>query len=112
MSVTKNKVSRRGQQIFGLIMFGASLAATIWVWWTAFSQGYFYMYPSMIFPAFAVVGVGLILFPDYKAERRARGEDISEMEGIKLLTVRWWAILVIALVCSFANFIFLKFSGS
>lgn len=104
--------TRRGQQIGGLVMFGVCLAATIWVWWTAFFQGYFYVYASLIFPAFAVVVLGLILFPDYKTERIARGEDVSEVEGIKLLTARWWAILVIALVCSFANFVFLKFSGS
>jgi ABC-type Fe3+-siderophore transport system permease subunit len=103
--------TRRGQQIAGLCIFAVCSAATVWVWYTAFFQGYFYIKASMIFPALAVVGLGSVLFPDYKTERIARGEDISEMEGIKLLTVRWWAILAIALVCSFANFIFLKSLG-
>jgi ABC-type Fe3+-siderophore transport system permease subunit len=101
--------TRRGQQIFGLIMFAISLAATIWIWYMAFVQGYIYVYASLIFPAFAVIGLGLVLFPDYKTERIARGEDISGMEGIQLFTTRWWAILVIALVSSLGNFAFLKF---
>lgn len=93
-------------------MFAACLAATGWTWWTAVFHGYFYVYASLIFPAFAVVGLGLLLFPDYKTERLARGEDISQMEGIKLLTPRWWTVLTAAFVSSFANFIFLKFFGS
>lgn len=111
MNTEKNKFTRRGQQFAGLFISVVSLAATFWTWYTAFFQNYFYVSASMIFPAFFVIGLGLILFPDYKTERIARGEDISQIEGLQLLTARWWAILVIALVFSFANIIFLKFFG-
>ena len=65
----------------------------------------------MIFPPFLFVGLGLILFPDYKTERIARGEDISRMEGISLLTARWWIILIIGLIAGFGNFALLYFGG-
>jgi len=51
------------------------------------------------------------MFPDYKTERISRGEDISRLEGLQLLTFRCWAILIISLVFSFVNYIFLKFFG-
>ncbi len=62
----------------------------------------------MISPPFLFIGIGLMLFPDYRAERTARGEDISELNGLRLLTARWWAILVIGLLAGFGNFILLE----
>lgn len=105
------KFTRRGQQIGGLIIALIGISATSWTWYTAFFLNYFYVFASMIFPAFLVFGLGLIMFPDYKTERISRGEDISKLEGLQLLTFRWWAILIISLVLSFANNIFLKFFG-
>ena len=43
----------------------------------------------MLFPAVFVLGVALILFPGYKEERIARGEDISGLQGWQLITPRW-----------------------
>ena len=102
-------ISRRKQQFGGLFIFAVSLAGIIGTWYVAYSKGFFYPYPSTVFPAFCAIGLGLIIFPDYKAERIARGEDISELSGLQLLTARWWAILVIGLLAGFGNFILLKF---
>lgn len=65
----------------------------------------------MIFPAFFFIGLGLIPFPDYKTERASRGEDISELSGLKLLTPRWWTVLVVGLLAGLANFVLLYFPG-
>ena len=81
---------------------------TGWSWYTAFYEGYFYRKASMTFPGFFVLGLGMILFPGYKEERIARGEDISQMRGWKLITPRWWAIIVLALVAAGANCILLS----
>ncbi|MBO0860792.1 MAG: hypothetical protein J2P21_20365 [Chloracidobacterium sp.] len=62
----------------------------------------------MAFPAFCVVGLGLILFPGYREERVARGEDISKLDGLKLITARWWGILVVALVVGIGNYILIS----
>jgi hypothetical protein len=66
---------------------------------------------SMLMPAFTVLGLGLVIFPGYKEERIARGEDISGLSGIQLLTLRWWAILVLCLFAGISNFALLKFAG-
>jgi len=103
------RISRRTQQVGGLFIFFVSLAGVIGIWYMAYSKEYFYPYAAMIFPAFAIVGLGLIVFPDYKAERIARGENISELQGTQLITARWWAIVVVGLVAGFGNFLLLKF---
>ena len=89
-----------------MILLGGGL--TGWTWYTALNEGYYYVKASMAFPAFAIMGVGLLLFPGYKSERLARGEDISQLNGTQLLTPRWWIILVIALIAGFGNYMLLK----
>ena len=81
---------------------------TAWEWYTRLQRGYFYDKASVIFPAFLGLGIGLILFPGYKEERLARGEDISELTGTQLLTPRWWGILVCALAAGFGNYLLLR----
>jgi hypothetical protein len=56
-----------------------------------------------------VAGLALVLFPGYKEERLARGEDISALSGTQLLTPRWWVVLVIALLAGLANYGLLAF---
>jgi ABC-type Fe3+-siderophore transport system permease subunit len=96
------------QQVGGLFMALLGAAFTGWTWYTALYQGYFYPKASMLFPACFVLGLGMIVFPGYKEERIARGEDISRMQGWKLITARWWAILIVALVAAGANYILLS----
>jgi hypothetical protein len=35
----------------------------------------------------------MALFPGYREERLRRGEDISQLAGVALLTSRWHALL-------------------
>ena len=101
-------VPRWKQQVGGLFMALLGAGFTGWSWYTALYEGYFYRKASMLFPAFFVVGLGIIIFPGYKEERIAPGEDISRLQGWKLITPRWWAILVIALVVGGANYLLLS----
>ena len=48
-------------------------------------------------PAFAVIGLALVLIPGYREERLSRGEDVSRLEGTDLLTLRWWCVLGLGL---------------
>jgi hypothetical protein len=80
---------------------------TWWVWYTALSEGTLYDKASMVFPAFGVVGLGLTLFSGYREERLARGEDISRMQGWQLLTPRWWAIVIGAVLVGLGNYVLL-----
>jgi len=79
--------------------------------WASWSQvmehGNFKIAFTIALPAFLAVGVGLLLFPGYREERLARGEDISKLEGYALITPRWWGVLVVgmALGCAWAAFL-------
>jgi hypothetical protein len=99
---------RRTQRLGGAFMALLGAAFTAWTWYTAVAKGYFYLKAAAIFPAFLVIGAALIAFPGYREERLARGEDISRLEGMKLLTPRWRAILAIALAAGFGNYALLK----
>jgi hypothetical protein len=55
-------------------------------------------------PAFVVLGLGLVLFKGYRQERLERGEDITRLEGLALLTPRWKAVTGLALLAGLADF--------
>jgi hypothetical protein len=101
-------MSRFKQRLGGVILMLLGAAFTAWCWQTALTQGYFYRKASMIFPAVFVLGIGLLIFPGYKEERIARGEDISGLEGIRLITPRWWVILGLALAFGIGNYVLLS----
>ena len=101
-------VPRWKQQVGGLFMALLGAGFTGWSWYTALYQGYFYPKASMLFPAVFVLGLGIIAFPGYKEERIARGEDISRLQGWRLITPRWWAILIVALLAGAANYFLLS----
>ena len=54
-------------------------------------------------PAFAALGLGLLLFKGYRQERIERGEDLIGLEGAALLTPRWWAILAAGALAGLVN---------
>jgi ABC-type Fe3+-siderophore transport system permease subunit len=101
-------VSRRRQQLGGFAIALVGACFTGWNWYTALTRGYYYRKAGMLFPAFFIFGVALILFPGYREQRIARGENISGVQGWKLITTRWWVVLVAALVAGVVNFVFLS----
>ncbi len=38
---------------------------------------------------FCILGIGMMLFTDYKSERIACGEDVSQLSGYSLMTPIW-----------------------
>lgn len=52
---------------------------------------------AFLSPAQLVMGLALIAFPTYKNERLDRGESLEGLEGWRLLTPRWRAVVVVAL---------------
>jgi ABC-type Fe3+-siderophore transport system permease subunit len=91
------------QRLGGGAMALVSAGWIAWTWYTALTAGYYYRKAAMIFPAFLVIGVALVLIPAYREERIARGEDISRLHGRDLITPRWWAVIGIAVAAGFAN---------
>jgi hypothetical protein len=101
-------VSRQKERFGGLLIATIGAILTIWNWHVAIYEGHFYGKVAMIGPAFTMLGLALVIFPGYKTERIERGEDISQLTGIQLLTPRWWGILAISLGSGFINLAFLK----
>lgn len=100
-------VPRGRQRVGGVLISLLSAAFLAWTWYTALTRGYYYRKAALIFPAFLVIGVALLAIPGYREERIARGEDVSRLEGMALITPRWWAVLALAMAASFANWFLL-----
>jgi ABC-type Fe3+-siderophore transport system permease subunit len=101
-------MNRRGIQKFvGLMIALVSGGLLAYLWRTALTEGYFSVRGSLTFPAGLVLGIALVIFPSYRDERLARGEDISKLKGWELITLRWWTIIATALLASSVNYFLL-----
>ncbi len=94
-------MARRG---VGLAMAIASAWMTNQAWIQARRDGAFSMLAALAGPAFVVIGLGLVLFKGYRQERLERGEDITQLQGMDLLTPRWKAVLGVALAAMALNY--------
>lgn len=100
-------VPRSSQQLGGAIIALTASWLSIWIWHQPVTNHPFYLKGAVLFPAFAVIGAALILFPGYREERIARGEEISSLHGWRLITLRWWAVLVVAILVGIGHLILL-----
>lgn len=100
-------ISRSIQQLGGAVMALASSWLSIRLWDGPSPNHPLYLKGAVLFPAFTVIGVALILCPGYREERIARGEDISAIRGRHLITPRWWTILVLALLVGIGHLMLL-----
>jgi ABC-type Fe3+-siderophore transport system permease subunit len=101
-------IHRWKQQLGGAFIALLGGGFTAWGWYTALTWGYYYGKASMLAPAFFILGLGMILFRSYKEERIARGEDISDLSGLQLLTARWWVVLSVPLPAGLGNYALLS----
>ena len=100
----------RQKERFGGVFIGTiGTILTFFSWHSAINDGSFSIKAGFCGPAFAMIGMALILFPGYQSERIARGEDISQLSGARLLTPRWWGVLAISMGSGLVNVGMLKF---
>jgi hypothetical protein len=102
-------VSRQKERFGGAFIATMGIILTYWSWHSAISVGSFSLKAGFAGPAFAILGIALLLFPGYQSERIARGEDISKLTGAQLLTPRWWGVLAVSLGSGLINLAVLKF---
>ena len=103
-------VPRTRQKYGGLIMAVIAIGFIVWSWVTRMNEGRFDLRVALIFPAFAVIGLGAFLFPGYNEERYARiqrGE--TDNASFMMLTPRWLVITALAIVAAVVNFLLLKY---
>ncbi len=94
---------RNKERLGGLFILTISVALTALPWYDALTQGFYYPKAAVAGPAFAAIGLGLLLFGGYRSERAARGEDTSQLQGFRLITPRWWLLLVVGLGAGLLN---------
>lgn len=100
------QVSRPVQQLGGL--FIAALGAFLtWQVWQVAHTGKYFLSVGTAGPAFAVMGLALVAFPDSRTERRARGESLVGLEGWALLTPRWGVVTVMGVLLTAAYYLYL-----
>jgi ABC-type Fe3+-siderophore transport system permease subunit len=88
---------RNKNRIGGLFIFTIATGLALSPWYNLYYNKYYFPKVALIGPSFMVIGLSLIFFPSYREERIARGEDISKLQGVQLITTRWWIILFVAL---------------
>lgn len=102
-------ISRQKERFGGAFIATIGVILTFVSWHSAIYEGSFSIKAGFGGPAFAILGIALLLFPGYQSERIARGEDISQLSGAQLLTPRWWGVLAVALGSGILNSAVLKF---
>jgi hypothetical protein len=103
-------IVRWKQQLGGVILATLGLVGTASAWHVALTEGYFRTKYAGFMLAAVVMGLALIFFPGYKEERVARGEDISGLSEMQLMTPRWWVVLLVCIVAALGNLALLRFA--
>ena len=68
--------SKIGQRIVGVVLFLFGSVGTVWTWYEALQEGYYYPKVVALLPVFAVCGLGMLLFPlDFDRLRAEHGVD-------------------------------------
>lgn len=99
---------RKKDILGGFIILLLSGGLYFWNWYLLFNESRYYPKAMMIGAAMMFAGLGLIIFGGYRTERISKGEDISRLSGLKLLTPKWWCILIVSLLFAFANWIYVE----
>jgi hypothetical protein len=100
--------TRRMERLCGVFMAVTGTLLIVGNWHLALSQRRFYPKVAILGPVLTIIGLGLIIFPGYRAERLARGEDLDRLSGAALITSRWWGVLAIAVGSGLINLAALK----
>ena len=94
--------SRAMQTGAGVFVAGCGVFMSWIAWKQTVRDAEFSLRASMLGPAFVVIGLGLAAFGGYKEERLARGESLEGLEGMQLLTPRWWGVLALSFAAAAA----------
>jgi hypothetical protein len=94
--------SKVGQQVVGAIALVIAGACIFWTWQTATSQGYYDRSAAIMFPVFAVVGLGLVLLPIEMEKQRSKFGDETE-QGMAQLPWEWKLLLGVAVAAGLGN---------
>jgi hypothetical protein len=90
------------QRLVGLLVLALGAGGTVWVWYTALSEGYYYRKTDIIFPFFAVIGLGFVLFPIDMDELRAE-HGVEQIQHFRQLPPEWKVFALGAVAAGLGN---------
>jgi hypothetical protein len=94
--------SKSGQRLAGVVFLAGGVGFTIWSWHDALTEGYYYPRMAAFFPAFAVVGLGMVLFLiDRDCLRAEHGVD--RPRSLAHYPLEWKILFVVALAAGLGN---------
>jgi hypothetical protein len=103
MAYPAKGISRFKQSFGGVLMFFLGLGMTGVNWDDLLRNASYYPKMAVLGPAFAVLGLALVAMPGYREERLAKGQNLADYPKYKIITPRWWAVLVVGLALGVAN---------
>lgn len=90
------------QRVAGLFISVIGFGFTYWMWLTAIEDGTYRVFPSMVFPGFAIVGLGVMLFP-FNTQELKEKYGVEKPQNIKQWPPVWWVIVPVAIIAGLAN---------
>jgi hypothetical protein len=99
--------AKLGERLGGLFLFVVGTGITVWMWHLALTTGDYNEWAGTIFPAFAVLGLSLLLFPGQLSDLQEKG-GADEIEQSNLPFYIWTVIFVLMLACGVSDYILLR----
>jgi hypothetical protein len=96
--------SKLGQRLVGLCFLALGGGFTAWSWYTALTEGHYYRRAVALFPVFAVVGLGLLLFP-IDMERFRAEHGIDRPQKLAHYPLAWKLLVGVALAAGLGNWL-------
>jgi MFS family permease len=95
---------RHWQWVVGLFLIALGAGAAIAVWLAPFFADPLVRQIVAALAALAVLGAAMLVLPSPRAEREKRGEDLWDLSGMRMITARWWLVIVVALAVGGGHF--------
>lgn len=96
--------SKIGQRLVGLLSLALGGGFTAWSWYTALHEGYYYRKAVVFFPFFAVLGLGMLLFPIDMDRLRAE-HGVDKPQKLAHYPLAWKVLFVVGLAASLGNWL-------
>lgn len=94
--------SKLGQRLGGLFFLILGSGFTVWSWYTALNEGYYYRKAVAVFPGIAVIGLGMLFYPiDMEQFRATYGVDRPNQ--FAHYPIEWKVLFFVALAAGLGN---------
>jgi hypothetical protein len=96
------------QSLCGLVLIVVGVLAAVAAWANPNFGIPFVRETGAALSALVVLGLALMILPSPREERIRRGDDMWELSGMKLITARWWCVILLALALGGGHFAFVS----